>query len=131
MDGYVKAAAGVLIALVLYLSLEKQSKDIAVIVGIVACVMVASISLYYIEPLISFFSKLQSMSGFDPESMEILLRCLGIGILTEIITFICADAGNAALGKTLQLAAGVVILWLSLPLLTKLIELVEEILLFT
>ena len=99
MDAYMKAAAGVLITLVLYLSLEKQSKDIAVIVGIVACVMVASIGLHYLAPLLSFFEKLQSMSGFDPESMAILLRCLGIGVLTEIITVICSDAGNAAFCK--------------------------------
>lgn len=131
MDGYLKAAAGVIITLVLYLSLEKQAKDIAVIIGIIACVLVATIALHYMQPIISFFVKLESLGNFDAENMAILLRCLGIGILTEIISLICADSGNSALGKTLQLAASAIILWLTLPLLTKLIDLVEEVLLFT
>lgn len=126
-----KVAAGVIVTLVLYLSLEKQAKDIAVIVGIVACIMVATIALNYLNPVVSFFGRLQSLGKFDAESMAILLRCLGIGILAEIIALICADSGNSALGKTLQLSTAAIILWLTLPLLTKLVDLIEEILLFT
>lgn len=124
-----KAAAGAIITVVLYLSLEKQAKDIALIVSIIACVMVAAVSLEYLQPIISLFTKLQSLGKFDFESVAILLRCVGIGISSEIISLICSDSGNAALGKTLQFSAGIIILWVSLPLLTKLIELIEGILL--
>ena len=129
MDAFVKVAACVLVTLVLYLTVEKQSKEIALIAVIVAVVMVASLAMSYMQSIISFFTRLQSMGNFSPENLSILLRCVGIGILAEIVSLICIDAGNAALGKILQFAAGIIILWLSLPLFTKLIELVEEILL--
>jgi hypothetical protein len=41
---------------------------------------------------------------------------------------ICTDAGNGALGKALQLLTGAVILWLSIPLIQALIELLSEML---
>jgi hypothetical protein len=41
---------------------------------------------------------------------------------------VCADAGNASLGKVLQILASAVILWLSLPVFTALIELIQKIL---
>ena len=129
MDGFLKTAAGALVALVLYLTVAKQSKDIATIIGILSCVLIATAAMHYLQPIISFFSRLRSIGKFDPECMLILVRCVGIGLLAEIISLICTDAGNAAMGKTLQLMAGTVILWHSLPLFTKLIELVEEVLL--
>lgn len=130
MNEFIKATVGVLITLILYLTVSKQSKDIAVVTGILACVMIAASAIKYLQPIISFFTRLQSMGKIDPECITILLRCTGIGVLTEIVSLICADAGNSALGKTLQLTAGAVVLWLSLPLFTKMIELIEEILLF-
>ena len=129
MDGFLKTTACVLITLVLFITIDKKAKDIAVVIGAVACIMIAIVTMTYIQPIISFFHQLQSIGNFDPESMSILLRCVGIGILAEIVSLICTDAGNAALGKMIQLSAGIVVLWLSLPLFKKLIELVEGILL--
>lgn len=129
MDGFLKTTACVLITLVLFITIDKKAKDIAVVIGAVACIMIAIVTMTYIQPIISFFHQLQSIGNFDPESMSILLRCVGIGILAEIVSLICTDAGNAALGKMVQLSAGIVVLWLSLPLFKKLIELVEGILL--
>ena len=130
MDGFLKTAACVLITLVLYITIDKKAKDVAVVIGAVACVMIAIATMAYIQPVISFFNQLQSIGKFDSESMLILLRCVGIGILAEIISLICVDAGNAALGKVTQYSAGIFVLWLSLPLFKKLIELIEGILLF-
>lgn len=129
MDGYMKAAVGAIIAVVLYISLEKQARDIALVISVIACAMVATVSFEYLQPIISFFTKVQSLGEFDFESVSILLQCAGIGIFTEIASLICSDSGNAALGRTLQLSASIIILWISLPLLTKLIELIEGILL--
>ena len=130
MDEFIKAVAGVLITLVLYLMVSRQSKDLAAIAAAVACIMLAASAIHYLRPIISFFEQLQSIGRFDSQCVSILLRCVGIGILSEITSLICTDAGNAALGKTLQLTAGIVVLWISLPLFTKLIELIEGLLLF-
>ena len=43
-------------------------------------------------------------------------------------SLICSDAGNSALGKTLQILGAVAVLWLSIPLINSLIALLEQIL---
>lgn len=128
MDIFVKSAAGVLIALVLYLVLARQAKDFSLLLTVAVCCMVASAAVAYLEPVIQFFEKLQLLGQLDPELLGIVLKAVGIGLLAEITGLICVDAGNAALGKTLQILASAVILWMSVPLFTGLIELVEEIL---
>lgn len=128
MDTYVKALAGVLITLVLYLILSKQNKDMSVMLTVMVCCMVTLITMQYLEPVISFMDKLETIGQLNSETISVLLKAVGIALLAEITCLICSDAGNAALGKSLQLLASGVILWLSLPLFTSLVELVEEIL---
>ena len=53
---------------------------------------------------------------------------VGIGLVVEMGSLICADAGNSALGKTLQILGAIAVLWLSIPLINSLIALLEQIL---
>lgn len=128
MDTFLKATAGILVATVLYLVLSKQSKDLSALLSVAVCCIVATAAMRYLQPIIQFFKKLQQIGELNPEMLGILLKSVGIAMLGEITTQICADSGNAALGKSLQILASAVILWLSVPLFTSLIELVEKIL---
>ena len=60
--------------------------------------------------------------------LGILLKAVGIGLVSEIAGLVCTDAGNGSLGKTLQLLGSAVILYLSLPIFTAMLELIREIL---
>ena len=128
MEKFIKVAAGVLVALVLYLILNKQGKDFAVLISLGVCCMVVSAVLAFFRPLITFIEKLEQLGNFDSDILQILLKSVGIGILTEIVSLICADAGNASMGKSLQILASVVILWLSIPLFSDLMDMIQEIL---
>lgn len=128
MDTFLKAIGGILIALILYLILSKQNRDISLLLTVLVCCMVSAIAIGFLEPVFDFFTKLESIANVDRQMLSVILKAVGVGLLTEIISLICADSGNASLGKIIQILASCVILWLSIPLFTRLIELVEEIL---
>lgn len=128
MDVFLKATAGILVAVVLILCLSKQGKDISLLLTIAACCMVASAAFTYLQPVTDFFQRLQTIGQLDSDALTILMKAVGIGLLAEITGLVCADAGNASLGKALQLLATAVILWMSIPLLNELIELIDNIL---
>lgn len=128
MDIYLKATGCALIALILSLILSKQSKDLSLLLTVLVCTIVALAAVHYLSPIVALFQRLQATAKLNQQFMNILLRAVGIGLLAEITGLICTDAGNAALGKTLQLLASTVILWMSVPLFTNIIELIEEIL---
>ena len=128
MENFIKIVACVLVALILYLILNKQGKDFSVLITLAACCMVISVALSFLKPVISFVDRLKALGKFDPELIQIMLKSVGIGLLTEIVSLICADAGNASMGKSLQILASIVILWLSIPLFSCLIDVVEDIL---
>jgi stage III sporulation protein AD len=59
---------------------------------------------------------------------QTVLRTVGIGMLAEFTSLLCADAGNNALGKSIQILAGGLILMISLPIMTQLLDMIEQIL---
>ncbi len=128
MDIFLKAASGILIALVLYLVLIKQNKDISTLLTVAVCCLVGVSAVTYFQPVIQFLSKLQLLGNINSDMLGVILKAVGIALLSEITSLICADAGNSSLGKILQMTASAVILWISLPLFTSLIELIEKIL---
>lgn len=128
MDIFVKTTAGVLIAVVLSVVLEKQGKDLSVLLVLAVCSMVAVAAMEIFREIISFLRRLESLGELNHDILTVLLKSVGIALLAEITALVCADSGKGALGKVLQLLATAVILWISLPLFTELMDLVETIL---
>lgn len=128
MDIFLKAVAGVLVAVILGLILSRSGKDYSSILSIAVCCAVATAAISFLRPVVDFVSQLEVIANLDRELLSVMLKSVGIGILAELVSLVCADAGNAALGKVLQLLGSSIILWLSVPLLSQLIELVENVL---
>lgn len=128
MDLFTQAAAATLLAVILGLVLDKQEKDIAVLLVIAVCCMVMGIAMAYLRPVLEFLSTLETIGELSGDMTGILFKVSGISILMEISATVCSDAGKASLGKTLQILGAAVILWLSIPIFTAMIDLVQSIL---
>ena len=128
MDMFLQATAAVLLAVILFLILGKHNKELALLLTIAVCCMVAVIAGRFMKPVVEFLERLQEVGQLDSEYLTVLLKVVGIGFLTEVAALVCADAGNGTLGKTLQMLLSCVILWLSIPLLNGLLELIQSIL---
>ena len=127
MEQFLQASAMILLAVILALILKKQGQDMAVLLSIVACCMAAVIAVNYLKPVMDFLGRLEALGNLNGGLVGILFKAVGIGLVSEIASMVCADAGNASLGKVLQILASSVILWLSLPVFTALIELIQKI----
>lgn len=128
MDWFLQAAAAVMVAVVMWLVLSKQSKEYALILSIGVCCLVLLVMFRFLEPVLDLLSQLQTLGNLQPEWLSTMLKAVGIGLVVEIGMLICTDAGNAALGKTLQILGTIAVLWLSIPLMNSLIQLLEQIL---
>lgn len=128
MDTFLQVTAGVLLTAVLGLVLSKQNKDMTVLLTAAVCCMVLLAVVTFLEPVLSFIKQLQAIGQLDSDIMRILFKAVGIGVICEVASTICTDSGNSALGKAVQMLATAVILWISLPLMQSLLEMVENIL---
>jgi len=127
MDIFLKATASVLIAVVLYQTVFTGDKNIAALLGIMVCCMVLLAAITFLDPVLVFLRQLQSLGNIDSEMLRILMKSVGIGLLSEVASLICKDMGNAAMGKGIQILGSAAVLWISLPLMNGLLELLTEI----
>ena len=123
-----KASALALIVSVLFQMVSGRNKEIGSLLVVLGCCIVFIIAISYITPIFEFINKLRILGNLNNEMLEILLKCAGIGLVGEIAVLVCTDMGNASMGKTLQILASAVILWLSLPMLNGLLDLIGKIL---
>lgn len=118
----------ILIGLILSLVIGRQSRDLSLMLTLSVCVMVCIGALEFLEPVTELLRELRRLGELDGESVGILLKAAGIGIVSELAGLLCADAGEGALGKVLQILSNAVILWLSLPLLRQILTTIGEVL---
>lgn len=128
MEVFWKTAAGILIAVVLVITVGKQEKDIALLLTMAVCCMAAMAAFSFLEPVLDFLYRLEELGNLQTGVLGILLKIVGVGLVSEVAGMICQDAGNSSLARGMQLLGAAVILYLSVPVFETLLDLVESIL---
>lgn len=117
-----------MMALILALVVGKREKEFGLILTLAACCALAAAAAEYLEPVLDFFRELEDTAGISPDLLGQLLKALGIGLAAELAGAVCTDAGNGSLAKQLQIMGNAAIAYLSLPILSGLLNLIREIL---
>lgn len=128
MVHFFQTVAAVLLAVILVLVLKKGGSGIGELLTLAVCAMVIIMALKYIGPIFDFIRSVEQMAVMDNQILKILLKSVGVSVTAEIAEMICNDAGNQAMGKTLQLFASVVVICICVPMMNELLELMEGIL---
>lgn len=127
MEGFVQGIAGVLIAVIVCLTIRPHSKELATLLVIAVCVMTLFVAVCFLEPVIGLIRDLQDAAQLNDELLQIVLKAIGVGLIGEFVSQICADSGNSAMGKAAELLTAAVVLWLAIPMLQQLLQLVTGI----
>lgn len=128
MDTFFRLVGGVLIAVVLGVTLSRQSQDITLVLSVGVCCMVVMAAAVFLTPVMDLIRRLQLLAQLEEGALNTVLKAVGIGLVGEIAALVCGDAGNAALSKAVQIATASAVLWLSVPLMEELLVLIREVL---
>lgn len=126
MDDFWKTTALVLLTVILSLSLDKTERDISTVMGIVALCVAACAAVTILNPVLNYLVELQRLFHLPDDLISILMKAVGIALVAELSASICADAGNASLGKMLQILGGAAVLTLSVPMFRTLMTIIKE-----
>ena len=71
---------------------------------------------------------LSEKTAVNREFLIVLLKATGIAILAEYITSVCKDAGESAIATKVDWGGKIIIISISIPIITSLLELIVGIL---
>lgn len=126
MNVFWKTTAVILMTVILSLAVSRQERDIATVLSVAACCIAAGAVVTYLEPVLDFLWEIQQLCNLPDGLTGTLFKTVGIALVAELSATVCTDAGNASLGKTLQILGGAVVLSLSVPMFRTLMTLIKE-----
>lgn len=115
----------VIIALILSILLRQYGKkEISIVIQIATGIIVMTSVILKITDVVTELSELAGGIGLNISYIELLIKVLGICILTQFVCEICKDSGESALASQIEFAGKIVVVILMLPLLKSIISLV-------
>lgn len=128
MELFWKAILFCLAAVLLGLPLGNANKQWILLLILCACISVLLAAVSYWKSVLTFLRQLAQIGDIRSDYLHLILKALGIGLTAEIAGQICMDAGNNTLEKTLRVLSSAVILSLSVPMLSGLIDMIQHVL---
>ena len=116
-----------LVSVFIIVLLKQYKSEYALIASIVASGVIIYFSLSKIEIVINLIRDLIEQTGINKEFFEILVKITGIAYLIDFGSNVCKDVGESAIASKVEFAGKVIIVTMSLPILTTLLETVVEV----
>ena len=116
-----------LIALIIIVVIRQYKPEFTMYVSIVAGVIMLFLVLDKVTGIITLLTNLSKKTGINSEYLSILLKITGIAILTEFAVSICKDAGETAIASKVDLGGKVIIISMSIPIISALLEIIMKI----
>ena len=110
-------------AALLALTLKTQRPEMGLMITVLTSVMVLTMLFQKLTPLLETAETLFSDLPISWEYGSILLKGLGICLLTQTAADCCRDAGETALASKAELSSKITLLALSVPLFEKVVSL--------
>lgn len=117
-----------LISTVLVILLKQYRPEFALYLSLAAGVLLFSMVIGKVAGIVELLQNLANKSNFHSQFLSILLKITGIAILTEFAVSVAKDAGESAIASKIDLAGKVIVISLSIPILTSLVETITTLL---
>ena len=126
MPSVFQLTAAAIICAVLMLLLRPQAGEIALLVGLTACVLLGISVLRGLNRLLDLLEQLAALAQVDSLLLEPLLRTTGIALVTGSGAQVCRDAGAGSVAMTLELCGGLCAVYAALPLIQAVFDMLRE-----
>lgn len=125
-----QSAILVIVALIISILLRQYGKkEISIMVQIATGAIIMMSIIFKITDVVTELTDLAGGIGLNISYIKLLVKVLGICIITQFVCEICKDSGESALASQIEFAGKIIVVTLMLPLLKSIISLVVGIIL--
>lgn len=108
--------------------LKEHKPEFKIYISIAVGIIIFIIAADKLKDFIYLINKLTQKVSINQEFIRILLKITGISILTEFAVSICKDSGETSIASKIDLGGKIIILSMSIPIITSLLEVLLDLL---
>jgi stage III sporulation protein AD len=126
MSILIKIAAVAVTGTVLGLVIRKNSPEMALMLTVSLALIALYLAFDTIKGITDFVRSLTDAAKISPAVMAIVLKTIGVSIVTRLSADVCRDAGQSSVASGIELAGAFTALYISLPLFKTVIGMIES-----
>ncbi len=117
-----------LIALIIIIIVRQYKPEFTLYVSLLAGAIILMFLMDKLDAIISLLTTLSNKTAINNEFLVLLIKITGIAFLTEFAVSVCKDSGESAIANKIDMGGKVIIVSMSIPIISSLLETVVEIL---
>ncbi len=117
-----------LIALIIIIIVRQYKPEFTLYVSLLAGAIILLFLMDKIGGIVDLLTTLSNKTAINNEFLTLLIKITGIAFLTEFAVSICKDTGESAIASKIDMGGKVIIVSMSIPIISSLLETVIEIL---
>ena len=117
-----------LVSLIIAIILKQYKSEFNVFIPIISGVIIILLLQINIKEIIELIYEFSGKASINASFVKILIKITGIAILSEYAVSICKDSGENAIASKIDFGGKIIIMTLSIPIISSLIETLIEIL---
>lgn len=116
------------LALIIIIILKQYKPEFVIYVSILAGALILLMSMGKLTGIITLLQNISSKTAINGEFLSILIKITGIAFLTEFAVSVCKDAGETAIATKVDMGGKIIIIAISIPIISALLETIVKIL---
>lgn len=116
------------ISLIIIMILKQYKPEFTIYASLIGGALIFLLVIDKLSGIITLLSNLSSKLSYNNKFLIILIKITGITFLTEFATSICKDSGETAIANKVDLAGKILIISMSIPIISSLLETILKIL---
>lgn len=116
------------VTLIIVIILRQYKPEFAVYASILGGAIIILLSLGKLEGIVNLLENIASKTSINGDFLGILIKITGIAFLTEFATSVCKDSGETAIANKVDLGGKIIIIAISIPIVSQLLETVIKVL---
>ena len=118
------AVAGILVA-----SITKSiNKEVTLYVILATAILIIISMLDSLKEIFGFMENIYSDVTYGKEFFPVMFKVLALAYITDFTAQLCKDTGENSIASKVEMAGKIMIFYAALPVLTAILEMIEQIL---
>ena len=117
-----------LIALIIIILLKQYKPEFVLYVSLIAGALILFLVIDELTGIVKLIQSIADKASINSQFLSILLKITGIAFLSEFAVSICKDSGEAAIASKVELGSKIIIISMSIPIISTLLEIILKIL---
>lgn len=116
------------IALIIIVMLKQYKPEYAIFISILTGILILFLVMDRLTGIINLIESIQNKFAINTQFIALLIKITGIAFLSEFAVSICKDSGEAAIASKIELGSKIIIISMSIPIISSLLEIILKIL---